>query len=139
MGKIIEIRAHHFMCLPGYKGYNYGDKIKNNWDNVSRLIKEYPETPVKIINGPDTLCIDCPHNAENKNTCKKGFVNNLDETVKKLLGIKVSEVYTYAELDKKIHELLDPQKHAEICGDCMWRAYGLCKDTFEKVWQICVK
>ena len=32
----IALRPHHFLCLPGYKGYNYNQAQVNSWDIISK-------------------------------------------------------------------------------------------------------
>lgn len=136
MTKMISLRAHHLMCLPGYKGLNYTPESKSNWDVISNMLKENPGTIVQIAKGQDILCLRCPHNSENNSTCREAFVKRLDEAVQSIMGIKVLELYKYEELNKKIHSILNPEMHAKICGDCMWRAYGVCKDTFKKAVEV---
>jgi len=132
MTKIIELRAHHFMCIPDYRGLNYSEESKNSWDIITQQLKEDPETLIKIVDGPDMLCTKCPHSPEAANSCKNDFVLLLDNKVKELLGFKTNDIYSYKEISEKLMDLMDPQKHAQMCGDCMWRAYGVCIDTFKK-------
>lgn len=129
MSKILEFRPHHFLCLPGYKGLNYDKNAKSSWDNLSKYLKENPDTQIKIVDGADSLCLSCPKKGVN---CTESMVGKLDEAVKKLLDLKVGGIYVYKELSDKLKNLLDPERHAKICGDCFWRVYGLCKDTFKK-------
>lgn len=129
----ITIRPHHFLCLPGYKGYGYSKEHANSWDRLSQSLAQYPNMKLKIVKGRDTLCEKCPNNGESGVNCNENFLKKLDEKVKKLLGLDEKKIYRYDEILDKLKDLLDPKKHAELCGDCGWREYGLCKDTFKKV------
>lgn len=126
---IPQLRSHHLLCLPGYKGLNYNETAKTSWDNFSKMMKENPKLKIKIVDGPDSLCLNCPKKGVN---CTEESVKRLDEKVKTLLNLKTGGVYFYKALNKKLKDLLDPKKHEKICGDCFWRIYGLCKDTFQK-------
>ena len=87
---------------------------------------------LKLTLAEDTLCKGCPNSNENKTTCNLKFINKIDLAVKSLLGLEEGKIYKYDELSNKLSDVLDEQKHKEICGDCGWRAQGLCADTFKK-------
>ena len=126
------MRPHHLLCLPGYKGISYSKEHANNWDRISKLILQYPEIRIKIISGQDTLCKKCPNSAEKNVSCNEKWIKLLDEKVKSLVGLVDNKIYTYKELSSKVKDILNPTKHKSLCGDCQWRIYGLCKDTFSK-------
>src|SRR5574344_775927 len=120
--QIIALRPHHLLCLPGYKGHNYSVESKNNWDYVSKIIKNNPDMKVIISEGADTLCAKCPCRKQNTNsTCNERNVAFIDKKVKDLLNLKNGITYVYSELNFKLRNLLNEKKHSEICGDCMWR------------------
>jgi len=130
---IIKIRCHHWLCLPGYKGYSYNKEHANNWDRLSKLFIQHPNTKVKIVEGKDTLCLKCPNNGEKGKQCDDAFLSQLDEKVKNILGVEADKIYNYSQVLNRLKELLDPEKHKQLCGSCEWRHFGLCKDTFKKV------
>ena len=51
----IALRPHHFLCLPGYKGYNYNQSAKTSWDIISKQLRENPDTDILIKSGKDDL------------------------------------------------------------------------------------
>lgn len=130
--KITTIRCHHWLCLPGYKGYSYNAEHANNWDKLSQLFIQNPNTKVKIVEGKDTLCLKCPNNGESGNKCDEDFLKKLDEKVKNLIGLETGKIYNYNQVLTRLKELLNPEKHKELCGECEWRHFGLCQDTFKK-------
>ena len=129
MIKVLKFRPHHLVCLPGYKGANYDQSSKNSWDMLSKEIKENPNLKIKIVNGPDSLCLNCPKKGAN---CAEASVEKIDMAVKKILKLRLGGVYVYKEINDKLKGLLNPKKHATLCGDCFWRTLGFCKDTFKK-------
>lgn len=128
----ISFRPHHWLCLPGYKGYSYDKTHKTNWDYLSQLFLSKPETKVKIVTAEDTLCTGCPNSKEQNGKCLEAYIKTLDKAVMNILGIVESGIYLYGEQLGKLRKILTPEKHAQICGDCEWRQIGLCKDTFER-------
>lgn len=137
MDTYITIRPHHLLCIPGYKGQAYSKEHENTWDKLSKAVNEYPNINMKIVSGKiserDYLCKGCPYNSQNKAYCNNKVLNFLDEKVKKIANIKDNKIYSYSYLLERLKNVLDPQKHKELCGDCGWRLVGLCEDTFKKI------
>ncbi|MCR5261299.1 MAG: DUF1284 domain-containing protein [Candidatus Gastranaerophilales bacterium] len=133
MSEVLNIRAHHFLCLPGYQGNGYDGAHKTSWDTVSQQLKEHPDTFVRIVDGQDDLCKNCP-NAQGKNgiKCNMGFLAQLDEKVKDMFGFKTGMVMTWEAIMEKVRSVMNKDNHKELCGNCEWRRAGLCEDTFEK-------
>lgn len=132
MKNYVELRPHHWMCMKGYVGVGYSKAHTNIWDRVSKLLNKYPDTKVKLTMSEDTLCTSCPNHPKLHGVCNTDYIKSLDEKVRSLLGLKTDMIYKYNEISKKLSEILNPQKHFEICGDCGWRKHGLCQDTFKK-------
>lgn len=132
MENCINLRAHHLLCLPGYKGNAYSKTHSNSWDEVSVALKTNPDMQVKIIEGKDTLCKKCPNDGSNGSKCNEKTLNIVDEKVKQILDLKDNVIYKFSELTDKLKAVMTPEKHKEFCGSCQWRAKGFCNDTFEK-------
>ncbi len=132
MKNYIEMRPHHLLCLPGYKGFGYDKKHANSWDRVSESLKEYPDMRVKIVEGKDTLCTTCPNDGSKGSKCNERILKILDNKVKEMLQLKENTIYKFNELMENLRNVMNPQKHKELCGACQWRAQGLCGDTFKK-------
>ncbi len=132
MNEILNLRAHHLLCLPGYEGKGYDGQHKTSWDTISEQLKEHPDTFVRITDGKDDLCKNCP-NAVGKNgkRCNSDFLATLDEKVKGLLNIATGTIMTWQEYMQKVFSIMNKDNHKELCGKCEWRKYGLCEDTFD--------
>lgn len=128
----VPLRAHHWLCLPGYEGKGYNQTHANNWDFLSQLFTLRPETKVQVVKNEDTLCLRCPNSKSEKGTCIEKYVKKLDDAVMNILKLTEGGIYVYGEKLEQLRSILTSQKHAEICGDCEWRFFGLCKDTFKK-------
>lgn len=126
----IALRPHHFLCLPGYKGYNYNQTQVNSWDTISKQLRENPDTDILIKSGKDDLCKKCPNDGSSTAICKDDSVNKLDEKVKFLIGIETGKTYKFSEIMKRMKWVMIPEVHKELCSDCCWWRKGLCRDTF---------
>lgn len=132
MKNYIDIRPHHFMCIKGYVGVTRTIEHKNTWDRVSTLLQNFPQTKVKITLEKDDLCIGCMAHPAANNTCSTESTAKYDTKIKSLLNLEIGKIYQYDKVSEKLAKLLNINKHKKICGDCTWRDFGLCKDTFKK-------
>ena len=119
--------------MPGYEGKGYDGAHKTSWDTISEKLKENPDTFVRVVDGQDDLCKNCP-NAKGVNgiKCNTGFLAQLDEKVKNMLNLTNGMVLTWQEIMNRVFSVMNKDNHEELCGDCFWRKAGLCQDTFEK-------
>ena len=127
----IGLRPHHFLCLPGYKGYNYNQDQVNSWDTISKQLKDNPDTDILILSGKDDLCKKCPNDGTGKATCREKSVSELDKKVQDLIGIETGKTYKFSEIMRRIMLAMTPQVHEDLCSGCTWWQKGLCHDTFE--------
>ena len=129
----IKLRPHHFLCLQGYKGYNYSSGQVGVWDKVAGILREKPGTVIRITSGKDSLCQTCPA-AKNMSshffTCIEKNIKELDNKIKKILGLKTGENVRYSTIVKTMKERISSQKHEELCSRCFWWQKGLCRDSF---------
>ncbi len=128
----IGLRPHHFLCLPGYKGYNYNAAQKTSWDIISKQLRDNPDTDIVILSGKDDLCKKCPNDGTGTAICRDDSVNQLDEKVKNLIGIVTGQKYKFSEIMRRMAWVMTPEVHKELCSTCTWWRKGLCHDTFER-------
>ncbi len=128
----IGLRPHHFLCLQGYKGYNYNQTQKTSWDRISTYLQNNPDTDIVILSGKDDLCQKCPNDGSKSAICKDDNVNKLDEKVKNLIGIETGKTYKYKDILNKLKTTITEDIHKNLCQTCAWWQKGLCKDTFKE-------
>lgn len=128
----LSLRPHHFLCLPGYKGYNYNQTAKTSWDTISQQLKENPDTDIFILSGKDDLCKKCPNDGTGRAICRDDSVNQLDDKVKDLIGIETGKTYKYSEIQRRLKWVMTPEVHESLCSTCTWWRKGLCHDTFQQ-------
>ena len=129
----IALRPHHFLCLRGYKGENYNRFQIIDWNRISNLLERNPQTDITVISGKDALCKNCSCEINKSiSRCKDRFVDQIDQKVAHILGIKTFETYKYIEIQEKLNSKMTPQIHEQICQLCTWWKKGLCRDSFSK-------
>ena len=126
----LGLRPHHFLCLPGYKGYNYNQAQVNSWDTISKQLKENPDTDILILSGKDDLCKKCPNDGTGTAICKDNAVNELDKKVQDLIGVETGKTYKFSEIMRRMKLAVTPEIHENLCSGCTWWRHGLCRDTF---------
>lgn len=126
----IALRPHHFLCLPGYKGYNYNQAQVNSWDMISKQLRENPDTDILILGGKDDLCKKCPSNGSKTAICRDEAVNELDNKVKFLIGVETGKKYKFSEIMRRMGWVMTPEIQEGLCSGCAWWRKGLCHDTF---------
>lgn len=129
---VIGLRPHHFLCLQGYKGYNYNQTQKTSWDKISTYLNEHPDTDIVILKGKDDLCQKCPNDGTGTSSCKEENVNTLDEAVKNLIGIETGKTYKYSDILNKVKQVITEDIHKNLCQTCAWWQKGMCRDTFKE-------
>ena len=126
----IGLRPHHFLCLPGYKGYNYNQAQINSWDRITKQLKENPDTDILILSGKDDLCKKCPNDGTGTAVCRDNSVNELDKKVQFLIGVETGKKYKFSEIMKRMKWVMTPEIQESLCSSCSWWQKGLCHDTF---------
>jgi len=62
MQKLIDIRAHHLLCIPRYYSGGYNREFAENMKRICLAIRNDPGIGIRIVSGkPDDLCMKCPH------------------------------------------------------------------------------
>lgn len=125
--KYINLRPHHFLCIPGYKGYGYSREFEVNMEKVIKSLNQGVNAKVTLEN--DDICKFCL-NPQN-NVCSNHFTQNIDLKVMNILGLKEGEFVDFQEKLDVLKTVLTPKIHKEICGECIWMKKGFCSDTFE--------
>lgn len=127
MVKYINLRPHHFLCIPGYKGYGYSREFKVNMEKVIDELNA--GIKAKITLKDDDICKSCT-NPKN-NICSTSFVEKLDRTVMGILNIKEGELIDFSEKMDLLKTKVDSKSHKQICAECIWMRKGLCENTFK--------
>jgi hypothetical protein len=118
----IKIRAHHFLCIEGFKGLGYSkDFIENMKKVILKLKKEKSAIVVKTV---DDICSKCPYLCNRK--CQNPYGRNvieMDKNVIKKLGLKENDEINYSILKRRIYTVFKKKIDLyEICDKCGWKS-----------------
>lgn len=101
----MNIRYHHLMCIPRFKGKGYSTEFCENMQKIKTQIEQGKN--FKLVSHTDEICKCCPNNTQ-------GICSSEDK------------VQHYDEMVKTRLENHLPLNISEICTDCQWYAY--CKE-----------
>jgi len=127
---IIELRAHHLLCLQGYQGYGYDMKFKENLEEKLNALKNN-NTKVILTSSPDDLCKKCPKLRENicigdSKSLNDSLENNekivkMDLAILKEINLETNKEYLFKSLIKIVNNVfLNRRDLKNICKYCSW-------------------
>ncbi len=117
----IKIRAHHLLCIEGFKGLGYS---KDFVENMKKIILQLSNVNSVFITAQiDDICAKCPYSFKNK--CNNSYgrpPEYMDENLIKKLGISKDTQIDYQEVRKKIYEVFKRKEDLfGICDKCGWK------------------
>ena len=126
------MRRHHAKCIQKYQGFAHSEEQASTLDNVKNAITNNPNIQVKIIEGKDAICEKCPSNGGKALKCDEVCMTKRDEKAGDILGLEVGKFYSWKEEITEKLKALTQKQHEEICEDCFFWKWKICKDTFQK-------
>ncbi|CEP44135.1 DUF1284 domain-containing protein [Paraclostridium sordellii] len=94
---MLEIRAHHFLCMKAFVGKGYSKEFVENMRRTIEILKNDKNQTIKIIYGLDNLCSKCPNNTDEKLCSTNEKVMTMDKKVMDYFNIDCGE-YKYDEI-----------------------------------------
>ena len=125
---MLTLRAHHLLCIQGYRGYGYSKQFTLNMDKVVQMLKSNTSILVKIIAETDDICYCCPNRISEKYCSSQYKVKCLDKKVLELLELDKDKVYCYGDILNIIHKKITYESFKNICSMCKWFNYGYCEE-----------
>lgn len=122
----IRLRGHHLLCLLGYQGKGYSDGFCANMTAVYETLRQQPDTPIEIIEGPDDICQAFP--PDQPSHCLNGSVFRKDAAILERLGLAPGRTVRWREACDRAAASVAPDDIAQLCSDCRWQPYGLCSE-----------
>ncbi len=130
----LKIRAHHLLCMLGFRGLGYSEEFAENMGKVVAEFNSEATLPVIIVAECDVICEPCPHNRENrcvKQPDSERRVAAKDLAVLRKLGLESGTRLVAARVRQKVKESFSSRDLVEICPDCQWRELGYCAAGLE--------
>ena len=125
----LKIRAHHLLCLLGFRGLGYSQKFIVKMEEVAKKLHTNSTFPIILVAEYDIICALCPHNKESrclKETGAESKVKIRDLEVLHRLGFEVGAQMPAGKAWARIKEQLTSKDLTEICRDCEWLELGYC-------------
>ena len=127
---MIILRAHHLLCLLGFRGFGYSAKFVENLEEVYKKVRQASPL-IKIIAREDDICKACP--LVEKDCCSRLDPIKLDRAVLSKLKMKSPLVIKSRVVYKKIAQNFSGEDLDSICKGCQWLDKGWCKEGLEEL------
>lgn len=119
--EVIEIRAHHLLCMQGFQGYGYNQGFQSNLEKIINYLDFNLHCRLKVVADADVICLKCPHLEDGHcNRYSSPAIRDMDLKVLKKLDIETCAIEPAQKLLTEvktwnIHDLYD------VCGECSWK------------------
>jgi len=111
----IKLRAHHLLCVQGYKGWGLTPEFKEFMFALSEQLKTQPDSKIEIVDGADDICGHCSELVEGK--CAAPPDPGIqDAKVLRHFQFMLNTEYPAKVVADKIKSTLNPDVFKEICG-----------------------
>ena len=135
----LEIRAHHLLCLLGFRGSGYSQEFVEKMGKVAKELHLSSTFPITVLAQCDVIFFSCPHIKDNR--CQKkadseSKVKARDLEVLRRLGFAVGAQMPIEKVWVRIKARLTPEDIVEICQGCEWLELGYCADSLERLGQL---
>ena len=128
---MLVLRAHHLLCIQGYKGKGYSLHFTDNMNKIVNELKD--DMTIKVVTRTDDICAACPHNLINGFCQSEEKVFVFDSKVLNELKLKEGRTYLYKDILNNIKENLTHRKFVNICKNCEWFSYGYCFSELDDI------
>lgn len=122
---LLEIRAHHLLCLLSFRGLGYNEEFIENMKNV--LATAFSDGAIlKIVDRCDAICASCPHRKGNQCGKREDSAEKVwdqDRRVAHRLGITIGDKRPSSDIGALIRKKITAADLAQICEGCEWLDY----------------
>jgi len=134
--KQLSIRAHHLLCLHGFRGLGYDEEFVRNMAAIHRRLCEEKDLKIKVVDTADDICESCPHILPDccgrELPSGRSLSEELDHRVLAHLGIEAGQVFDKEEILSLVIEKIAPEDVAVICRGCEWQPFEYCSEGLRK-------
>ncbi|MDQ0324615.1 hypothetical protein J2R99_000464 [Rhodopseudomonas julia] len=121
---VVELRAHHLLCMLTFAGKGYSPGFVARFEEVAAAINA--GAAVKIVDGPDPLCA-CVIAAEKEPHCFKASVSERDRKAARDVGDKLGMTVKAGTVIPLSHTRVDEMRAwfqkgttRPACAGCEW-------------------
>lgn len=130
------LRAHHILCLQGFRGKGYSPEFASNLAAIAARLKRNPATEVVLVAGLDEICAPCPHRGGGeclKDRSPDGDPAVMDLKVMRKLALLEGQRARWLDILLAVKNRLNSEELEEICRSCQWFAEGYCLEGLENL------
>ncbi len=132
----VSLRAHHLLCLHGFRGLGYDERFVENMAAVCERVRAEPGPEIVVVEEPDDICAPCPHAAGG--ACGKSGpeaearVKELDRRVLRKLEVYPGQIFSCEEIMALVQEKITPEDLVLICEGCQWLPFDYCAEGLRR-------
>lgn len=126
-----KLRGHHLFCLLGYRGMGYSEEYVENMTRLHQTLRDYPNTLIHLVNGPDQLCEKYPNSSVYH--CQDNSIYERDAAILEKMGLKIGQILSWKDIESCIQKFVVPSDVQVICETCAWRSYGVCEKGIQEI------
>ena len=125
----VALRAHHLLCLLGFRGLGYSPEFTGNMTRIAARLRAHPATRIRLRARPDDICAACPHLAGG---CRQDGPESerrsrrRDRAVLSGLRLRSGEETSWREALLGLAQAFSPDDIARVCAPCRWLERGYC-------------
>ena len=127
----IALRAHHLLCLLGFRGLGYSPEFTENMARIAARLRADPATRIRLRARPDDVCAACPHldggcrqeGAESEQRSRRR-----DRAVLSSLRLRSGQETSWTEALLGLAQAFSRDDIARVCAPCRWLAHGYCAE-----------
>lgn len=128
----MRLRAHHLLCLLGFRGLGYSPEFVANLSAIHHRLRRCPEEHVAVVDGADAICSACPHLVEDGGACARGDgPETRDRAVLERLRSQSGECGSWSAWQRRLAASFDAEALAQVCAGCGWRSLGYCREGLD--------
>ena len=125
---LIELSAHHALCVHGFRGMGYSEGFVASLAGIVARLRDEPGVRVRVRVGSDAVCRACPSLAVGGCMRYGQSVVRQDARVAGVLGVESGEEMEWQALRARVRERVVPADLTDLCGGCPWLQYGVCAE-----------
>lgn len=128
MGDVVELSAHHVLCVHGFRGMGYSEGFVASLSGIVDRLRDEPGVRVRVRIGADAVCRACPSLSVGGCMRYGQSVVRQDERVAAVLGVSQGDEMEWEALRARVRGAVAPADLADLCGGCPWLEYGVCAE-----------
>ena len=131
------MRAHHLLCILGFRRRGYSQEFIDGMDEVVSSIKSHPDTTLELKTSPDAICRLCPHLAAtgcNRRAGAEESVRKKDLAILEALGLRAGMRLRVSEVYEKVRSSFHEKDLSKrYCARCRWLPLGFCTEGLRRL------